>query len=229
MKLSQALRYVSGIILLAAVMFVGCVDVDNPNVSTVDLRTLTKFVYLNTQADVLRVTIDGSPVVQLAQGEETTFLNLPAGKRQMIFTYASGTKADTVSALSLPQDRKINFFCIYDPSAGVSSLQRQIIQIHTTYDGNIQYIPGKALVRFINFASVSAKLRLYRGIDSTITATIGFGGTTQYDTASVGPQFKVLSATNAVLVNVTSISGGEGRYSVVLYGNGTAYKVIKED
>lgn len=231
MKHSQALRLASIVSVLAAFVLVGCVDVDNPNVSTVDLRTLTKFVYLNTQSDNLRVTVDGSVVAQLNQGGETTYLNLPAGKRQIIFTYAGGTLSDTVT-LSLPQDRKINFFCVYDPSVGITTLQRPYIEVHTTYDGPVQYIPEKVLVRFINFASVAAKFRLYKGSDFTIirtSATISFGNKTNYDTTALGPQFQVLSATNDVLVDVAPIGASDGRYSVVLYGDGTVYKVIKED
>ncbi|MCX7985136.1 MAG: hypothetical protein N3A63_09575 [Bacteroidetes bacterium] len=229
MKLSQILRYASGVILLATFMFVGCVDVDNPNVSTVDLRTLTKFVYLNTQPDNLRVIIDGIPVAQLTQGEETVYLDLPAGKRQMTFVYASGTKVDTVSAQTLPQDRKINFFCIYDPSVGITTLQRHVVDIHTTYNGAVQYIPDKVLVRFLNFASDTAKIQLFTNGSLKRASTLLMSKMTSYDTVSIGPKFRILSKTNSVLVDSTLVSMSDGRYSVVLYGNGGSYKVIKED
>lgn len=218
------------ILILAILFLYSCVDVDSPNISTVDLRTLTKFVYLSSSTDTLQIRVDGVQAAELANGGETSFLNLPAGSRRMVFIYNGGLKIDT-AAVALPHDEKIVCYCIFEPSAGDTQLIRQTLSVHTTYDGEVQYIPNKALVRFLNYSRVDAEFVLLSN-DTTTTDPLTFGKGTMYDTVAVAPNFIAInSGTGDTLVHSKLVNASAGRYSVLLYGSGTSIqdKVIKED
>lgn len=231
MKLSAKLGLASFVSVLAVFFLVSCVDVDNPNVTTVDLRTLTKFVYLNSSSDVLTITLDGTQVAQLSTEGETTYLSIPSGSRKVRFDYSGGTKNDT-TVVPFPQDAKVVFYCVSEPAAGDTTLVYQIVQSHTTYDGSVQYAYGKTMVRFVNLSKISSRFTLQNGTVSKTTATLSFGKVTAYDTVDVAPQFfAVNTATSDTVVANTQIGTTEGRYSVVLFGSGSSIKakVIKED
>lgn len=229
MKLSLKSGLASVLSVLAVFVFVSCVDVDNPNVSTVDLRTLTKFVYLSSSSDNLQVSVDGSVTATLPAAGESEFLNLPAGNRKLKFQYNNNSSVDTPT-VSFPQDVKGIFFCNYEPSAGIATLDYQFIRSHTTYDGNVQYVPEKALVRFVNYSDVDAKMQLGTGSEAKSTGTVKYGKASAYDTVGVSPQYTIVDASDSTLAQST-VGSSQGRYTVVLFGSGSSKtaKVIKED
>ncbi|HOV99112.1 MAG TPA: hypothetical protein PK595_06030 [Bacteroidota bacterium] len=230
MKLSLKSRLASVLSVLAVFVFVSCVDVDNPNVSTVDLRTLTKFVYLSSGSDNLQISVDGSVAATLPAAGESEFLSLPAGNRKLKFQYNGNASVDTPT-VSFPQDVKGMFICNYEPGSGMTKLDYQFIRSHTTYDGNVQYVPDKALVRFVNYSDVNAKMQLVAGAVTKSTGTVQYGNASAYDTVSVAPQYTIVDATTNSTLAQGTVGTSQGRYTVVLFGSGSskAAKVIKED
>jgi len=215
----------------------GCVDIDNPNVKVIDMRTLVKFVYLGDVADSISIIIDGSLVAKLEKGKESEFINVQAGSRKIVLSNLA--VSDTFYQSFIP-DQKITFYCIYN--SGSSEIINMSLFAHPTYAGVIQYVPGSVLVRFANFTNGTVS---YTVIADTVSGAertyddLAFGDISnngKYDTLKIKsitdkiiyPRFVVLGTSNDTIVGVTTVSDVAGRYTIALFGNGE-YKVVKED
>jgi hypothetical protein len=226
-----------GLTLLLSIVLtfyiIGCVETDNPAISTVDQRTNVKFVNLSNLGASMNVNVDGNSVAAVSYGAASSYLDLAAGTRTFVFAYS--TKTDTVQR-ALDPNAKFSVFCVYEPLNGdlvrtyYFSMERQ------TYSGTVTYIPQKVLVRFLNLTNDTAATNVNVVLSDTSdhTATIPSGGNTTYiqSDLSANPSFVINGRFNNTLVTKTDLSA-EGRYAVVLSGNKLANSlhatVFKED
>ncbi len=247
MKLSITwwLIVLSGIMLIFYVG--GCVNVNNPDISTVDYRSLVKFVNLSKIGTSVSVKVDGSTVVNsLTNTSYSAYEDLASGTRFFSFTYAGTTPAiqDTFH-YSLAPNYKFTYFFVSDPTAGDSTRTYCLVPERQTYSGTVASIPNNILVRFINLsndtsASVSGGVQfhlIYSTIDTTTDLLVFKGVSPYYQVAlSNSAQYLVMSADTSIhtpLIPSTSVSTTQGRFSVVLYGfqgtNTLQTQVYKED
>jgi hypothetical protein len=230
-----------GLTLLLSIVLtfyiIGCVETDNPAISTVDQRTNVKFVNLSNLGASMNVNVDGNSVAAINYGAASSYLDLAAGTRTFVFAY--GTKSDTVQR-ALDPNAKFSVFSVYEPLNGdlvrtyYFSMERQ------TYSGSVTYVPGAVLVRFLNLTNDTTTTNAKFIVSDTVTAThdslttITNGGNSVYIqmSLSASPNFVIQGRFNNTLVAKTQLSA-EGRYAVVLSGNMLANSlhatVFKED
>ncbi|MCX6120272.1 MAG: hypothetical protein NTX44_01480 [Ignavibacteriales bacterium] len=226
-----------GLTLLLSIVLtfyiIGCVETDNPAISTVDQRTNVKFVNLSNLGTSMNVNIDGNSVAAVSYGAASSYLDLAAGTRTFVFAY--GTKSDTVQR-ALDPNAKFSVFSVYEPLNGdlvrtyYFSMERQ------TYSGSVTYVPQKVLVRFLNLTNdtTATNVNVVLSDTSDHSTTVAIGGNTAYiqSDLSANPSFVINGRFNNTLVTKTLLSA-EGRYAVVLSGNKVANSlhatVFKED
>ena len=226
-----------GLTLLLSIVLtfyiIGCVNTDNPAISTVDQRTNVKFVNLSNLGASMNVNVDGNSVAAVSYGAASSYLDLAAGTRTFVFAY--GTKSDTMQR-ALDPNAKFSIFSVYEPLNGdlvrtyYFSMERQ------TYSGSVTYVPQKVLVRFLNLTNDTAATNVNVVLSDTSDhiATLATGGNTTYiqSDLSANPSFVINGRFNNTLVTKTDLSA-EGRYAVVLSGNKLANSlhatVFKED
>jgi len=215
----------------------GCVDVDNTNIAPVDQRSTTRFINLSSTLGTVSIKVDGGVVASIGYESASDYLNIAAGARKFKFSY--NNVEDTLTT-ALSHDMKYSVFCVYDPLNGDTARSYSFASERRTYTGTQAYVPGSALVRFINLsrdttaASVTFKLiDTVAATEDTVQSDIAFGGATPYIQANIvnRPQFLVYNLLNDTLAVPTNLT--EGRFSVVLFGNKLGstleVKVYKED
>lgn len=99
-----------GLTLLLSIVLtfyiIGCVETDNPAISTVDQRTNVKFVNLSNLGTSMNVNIDGNSVAAVSYGAASSYLDLAAGTRTFVFA----SYQERYSAKSIRSKCKI--FCL---------------------------------------------------------------------------------------------------------------------
>jgi hypothetical protein len=239
------------LIVLSGIMLIfyvgGCVNVNNPDVSTVDYRALVKFVNLSKIGTGINVNVDGSAIVSsLTYTSYSAYQDLASGTRLFSFTYAGTSPAiqDTFH-YSVAPNYKFTYFFVSDPTAGDLTRNYFLIPERQTYSGIVAYVPNNILVRFINFsndtsASVNGGVQfhlIYSTTDTTTDLLVFKGVSPYYQVAlSNSANYLVMSADTSIhtpLIPSTPVSTTQGRFSVVLYGfQGThtlQTQVYKED
>ena len=238
------------IVLLGIVLIFyvgGCVDVNNPDVSSVDYRSSVKFVNLSKVGTGVNVNVDGSAVVtSLAYTSSSTYQDLASGTRFFSVIYAGTTPAlqDTFH-FSLAPNYKLTYFFVSDPTGGDLTHYYYLLPERQTYSGAVTFVPNNILVRFINLsndtsASVGGGVQFHLAYNTTDTTTdlLVFKGSSSYYQVAVSnsAQYFVMSADTSIhtpLIPSTPVSTTQGRFSVVLYGfqgsNTLQTQVYKED
>ncbi|MGD0591362.1 MAG: hypothetical protein ABSA44_11290 [Bacteroidota bacterium] len=238
------LKFGSAIVVCVTLAFYfnGCVKVDNPVASSVDIRTSVKFVDLANNGSTMSVSVDGISVGSFAFQNYSGYVDLPAGGRKFAFTY--GTTVDTVKQAIAP-DYKSSFFSIQQ--TGDTSRTYAIFYERVTYSGAVTFVPRNVLVRFINLSSDTATtiksgvnfhltgVMVDTVVTDSSTAALGFLKSSSYIQAPLtnAPKYYIVGAQEDTLVSASAVSLSEGRYSVVLYGSKTASNlqsiILKED
>jgi hypothetical protein len=229
-----SITVIMGLVLLIG----GCVDVDQPNVSTVDYRTFVRFV--NFADSSMSLTVDGSSVASaLTTGSATSYIDLPAGSRK--FIYAVGSARDTFNVGFTPDSRS-SYFVSYEPG------NTKRLYVKSSERDNFEVAPGNAaVVRVVAMskdtaASISGGLSIVISYTRTDTAAVKdstftgvtAGTSTNYVTGSLSApvRYTVVGAPGDTLHNrVNAGIAGAGRYTIVLYGTRVSpqSKVLKED
>jgi hypothetical protein len=221
----------------------GCVNVDDANVSTVDLRTQIRFVNLANTGSLMDVAVDGSAVATVDYSLGSAYMSLPAGTRSFAFTY--GSALDTMHR-AIDPNIQCTFYAVFESANGDASRSYLLVNERQTYAGTVATIPGHAIVRFINFSNDTsttgpdgAEFHLTYVTpdtvehDTSMSALTFKSATPYYDVAlSDGPQYHILSSRGDT-VNAAGSLTTEGRFSIVLFGSRTAstmqVKVFTED
>ena len=236
------------IVLCSAVLILyvgGCVDVNNADVSAVDLRSSVKFINLSTVGSGVNVKIDSVGVVSsLAYTTGSPYLDLASGTRffSVIYTGVSATAITDTFRNALTPNYKSTYFIVCDPSAGDSTRSYLLYPERQTFNGTVITIAGKLLVRFINLtkdtaAAVTGGVQFhlnYGATDTTTASALAFAGASPYYQVALSDTAKyyVLGTDDAStsVIPLTTLSGAQGRVSVVLYGVGTLKTIVlKED
>ena len=242
------------IILCSALLifFVGgCVNVNNPDASTVDYHSLVKFIDLSTVGSGISVKVDNNNVISsLAPATNSTYLDLESGTRFFSITYAGTSPAiqDTFRNALTP-NYKYTYFCVCDPTGGDQTRNYLLYPERQTYSGAVVTIANNVLVRFINLsedtsASVAGGVQFHliynpndtTTVDTTTASALVFKGISPYYQAalSVNAQFFVMnSAGDDTILTSAAVPSTQGRFSIVLYGfrdAGTLKTIVfKED
>ena len=238
------------IVLLGIVLIFyggGCVNVNNPDVSTVDYRSSVKFVNLSKVGTGVNVNVDGSAVVtSLAYTSSSAYQDLASGTRFFSVMYAGTTPAmqDTFH-YALAPNYKLTYFFVSDPTGGDLTHYYCLIPERQTYSGVVASVANNILVRFINLsndtsASVSGGVQFHLTYNTTDTTTdlLAFKGVSSYYQVAVSnsANYRVMRADTSIhtpLIPSTPVSTTQGRFSVVLYGfqgsNTLQTQVYKED
>ena len=218
----------------------GCVNVNDADVTNVDLRTQIRFVDLANNGSSMNVAVDGSTVTTVTYGLGSQYLNLPAGTRTFIFTY--GSAADTMRK-AIDPNIQCTFYSIFESANGDASRSYLLVNERQTFVGGVT--PQHAIVRFINFSNDTATtgpggtdfhLTFVTpdtvAHDDSLTAMAFKSATPYYDVAlSDSPQYYILSSRGDT-VQAAALTT-QGRFSIVLYGSQSAstlqIKVFQED
>jgi len=223
--------------LSAVLVMSGCVDVNQPNVGTMDFRSLARLVNL-AKGTSMSVTIDGTSIVSaLAYGNASNYFDLPAGYRKFVFSY--GGIVDSVSQ-SLASEWKYSIFSIYDPGAG--DVARTYVFATERYTFDTELPANTARVRFLQFSSDTSQairngltMTLSYGSRDTVFQGLKFKSITPYVdilTSSFPVRYTIVDAAGDTLANHADAQVvGAGRYSIVVYGSKTGFQknVFKED
>ncbi len=220
----------------------GCVNVDNADVSTVDLRTQIRFVDLARTGSDMIVAVDGSAQPPVTYGLASDYMSLPAGTRNFAFTY--GTALDTMRK-AIDPNIQCTFYSAYEPANGDAGRAYLLVNERQTYAGTIATVPGHVIVRFINLSNDTAatgpdgaEFHLTWVTPDTVAhdtsaSALTFKSATPYYEAAIadGPQYQILSSRGET-VNASALTTA-GRFSIVLYGSRAAStlqtKVLNEE
>jgi hypothetical protein len=236
MRLSQKM-WLAVLFCAAMSLYInGCIDVDNSAVSPVDIRSSVRFINLSNNGSAMDVKVDGSTVANIGYSNASSYVDLPAGTRNFIFSF--GAVADTFRA-AIPNNYKSSYFSIFESAAGDTKRTYVLASERQTYAGLTAFTPGNLLVRFINLSEDTAAAVIggvnFRLVSSAIDSTtdvLKFSKGSGYITVPVSssPQFQVLGTDASTIIQSTAVSSSEGRYTVVLYGCGAVQaKVFQED
>jgi len=237
MRLSQKM-WLAVLFCAAMSLYInGCIDVDNSAVSTVDIRSSVRFINLSNNGSAMNVNVDGSTIANAVNyANASSYVDLPAGTRNFIFSF--GAVADTFRA-AIPNNYKSSYYSVFESAVGDTKRTYVLVSERQTYAGLTAFTAGNILVRFINLSKDTAAAVIggvnFRLISSTIDSTtdvLEFPKGSGYIAVPVSsnPQFQVLDANANTIIQSTAVSSSEGRFTVVLYGYGTAQaKVFQED
>lgn len=233
-KIGDIAIVLSGLVFLAG----GCVDVDQPNVSTVDYRAFMRVV--NVAAVAATVTVDGATVASsLTTGNATNYVDLPAGSRK--FAFAVGSARDTFN-VGITPDSRWSYYVSSDPGNTTG------LYVRSGERNTFEAPPANvALVRLLSMsadtaATITGGLRMvisYTRTDTAATKDSSFTGIA----AGVGTKFisgnfnapisyTVVGAQGDTLRNrINAGITSAGRYTIVMYGTRVSplSKVFKED
>jgi len=237
MKLFLKLRIEILLSIVLSFYIISCVEVDNTNVSTVNLQSPVKFINFASSSIPMAVNVDGSNIATVAYEAQSSYSNLPSGSRLFSFTYDS--IVDTIR-LALAPNYKFTCFGASTPNGGRTYF---LAAERLTLEGAQAYTPGAVTVHFFNLSNDTAAtisdgvtFLLSRGTSAdTSSSAIPFSISTPYYqvATSVNPAFIVVGAEDDTLITSTAVATVDGRYSVVLYGSKTANTlkatVYKED
>lgn len=224
---------------------VGCLDVNNANVSPIDLRATVKFVNFAHFGSSMTVTVNKTFAATVNYDSLSTYLDLPAGTDSLFFRYSATT--DTL-VRALDPDKKCTIYSVFDSTNGDTARAYIVEYERQTYGGSVRFVPDSVLVRFLNLTRDTAytgptgiEFHVLTGptADSvahdTSRSAVTFAGATPYYQASISkfPRYMIISDRGDVLTPSTPIPSAEGRYAIVLSGSSSAgtlkIKVFKED
>ncbi len=242
MKHSAMLKFVVMMSAVLALYLGGCVEVNNPEFSPTDFRSIVKFVNLANTGSSMVVNIDKSTTATatVAFQGASSYLSLPSGTRFFSFTY--GAANDTLRQPLTP-NYKYTFFSVYEPTNGDAARTYVRASERTTYTGAVASVAGAQLVRFYNMSSdtaveVSGGLTFHlitASSDTSNQSPLSFMGNSAYYSAPTAgsPQFTVVGSDGSTLVAATAVGSGDGRFGVVFSGSKAASSwsaiVFKED
>ena len=234
MKLFLSKKLIFYIGTICILYMAGCVDVNNSNVSTVDLRSPVKFVNLVHSDSAFSVSVDGTVVTNVTYGNSSSYLDLKTGARKFTFSY--GSIADTVPE-PLGYDTKYTMFNVFEPSAFDTAREYFLVRERNTYNGSNAFIKDSIMVRFLNFSpdTAGAMNTIHFRLNDTIDIPLSYEGVSFYVNAAVAgnPHFDVVDGNSTSIEATTAIASTQGRYSVVLFGlkatSTIQVKVYKED
>jgi hypothetical protein len=231
MKHSAMLKFTVFVVVVAALLLGGCVNVTDPIVSTVDLRSTVRFVnFANVPgAATMSVAIDNSTsaTASVAFQSSSSYIDLPAGARFWRFSY--GATQDTLRRALTP-NYQYTYYSVYEPQNGDVARTYVLATERNTYAGTATFAPGTQVVRFLNLSSdtaatVSGGLTFHLMFGTTDTsATVSFGSATPYYQAALSssPEYMVVGAAGDTLAGPTAVNAAAGRYSIVFVGSQAA-------
>jgi hypothetical protein len=237
-------------VLCSAVLILyvgGCVDVNNADVSTVDLRSSVKFINLSTVGSGINVSVDNNGVINsLTYATNSTYQDIASGTRFFSVSYTGVPAILDTFRFALTPNYKFTYFVVCDPTGGDSTRSYLLYPERQTFNGTVVTVTDSLLVRFINLsndtaASVTGGVKLHvtykltdtTSMDTSAASLLAFKGSTPYYQAPLSAKYFVEGTDGSILADSVAISSTQGRFSVVSYGFLSAGKlktiVLKED
>jgi hypothetical protein len=242
MKHSAMLKFVVMLSAVLALYLVGCVEVNNPNITPINFQSSVRFVNLANTGNSMVVNVDksGTATATVAFQAASAYYSLPSGSRFFSFTY--GATNDTLRTPLTP-DYKYTYFSVFEPTNGDAARTYALVAERNTYTGTKAFPAGSQKVQFFNMSSdttptVSGGLTFHLMTatwDTSNASALGFNSASPYWSAPTAnsPQFMVVGSAGDTLIPATPVGAGDGSFGVVFSGskaaNSWSAKVFKED
>lgn len=211
-------------VLFVFVLFVSCVDIDSPNISTQDYQSEVRFANLSSLGSAtVQVTDVNVSYGIITSGEASDYKGFDAGSRAITVGF-SDTGVDTAFKIIFSTDKKGTVFILGDTSGSrfVNAVERYMFDDPTNADS--------ALVRVLNgLPAFDAVTITVVGDSSDFTAAdLSYGDRNSYQTVFPGDYIVSVDTSGVVVISDTLILAGNKRYTLAVYGTDSVKEFVDD-
>ncbi|MFQ6615946.1 MAG: DUF4397 domain-containing protein [Fidelibacterota bacterium] len=197
------------------VLFVSCVEIDSPNISTEDYQSEFRFANLSSLGSAtVQLTDVNLSYGAITLGQASDYETFDAGSRSVTVQFSDVATMDTSFKILFATEKKGTIFIVGDTSGSkfVNAVERYTFDEPTNADS--------ALVRLLNglpsFEAVSITLS---GDESKFTvADLSLGDHSSYRTVPPGDYAVKVDTSDVAVFSDTLALSSDKRYTVAVYG-----------